>query len=170
MYQNKTFSCPKCPPIMCDPFDPYQYEGIMIGVCYCSSLFIVLKCFLTLRLIVDKIIEFTTTSAWELVIMVEFMGFLLNDSFVSQPHFGISVRMKLTPPKVGSWSPPRLLKIQSSSSRVKTPRIEVLFISMERSWSVDAQNGFTCAIWTFVAQVMGKRKAGSQTGNLIPDH
>jgi len=53
---------------------------------------------------------------------------------------GISVRMKLTPPKVGSWSPSRLPKTQSSSSRVKTPHIEVFFISMERSWSVDAQN------------------------------
>jgi len=52
---------------------------------------------------------------------------------VSQPHFGISVRMKLTPPKVGSWSPPGLSKIQSSSSRVKKPCIEVFFISMENS-------------------------------------
>jgi len=52
---------------------------------------------------------------------------------LSQPHFGINVRMKLTPPKVGSWSPPEFLKIQSSSSRVKTPHIEVFFISMERS-------------------------------------
>jgi hypothetical protein len=31
-------------------------------------------------------------------------------SNMSQPHFGISVRMKLTPPKVGSWSPPGLPK------------------------------------------------------------
>jgi hypothetical protein len=60
---------------------------------------------------------------------------------LSQPHFGISVKMKLTPPKVGSWSPPGLPKTQSLSSKVKTPRIEVFFISIERSWSVDAQNG-----------------------------
>jgi hypothetical protein len=52
---------------------------------------------------------------------------------LSQPHFGINVRMKLTPPKVGSWSPPGLPKTQSSSSRVKTPCIEVFFKSMERS-------------------------------------
>jgi hypothetical protein len=32
---------------------------------------------------------------------------------LSQPHFGLSVRMKLTLPKVGTWSPPRLPKIQS---------------------------------------------------------
>jgi hypothetical protein len=36
-------------------------------------------------------------------------------------------------PKVGSWSPPGLPKTQSSSSRVKTLRIEVFFISMKRS-------------------------------------
>jgi hypothetical protein len=52
---------------------------------------------------------------------------------LSQPHFGISVRMKFTLPKVGSWSPSGLSKTQNSSSRVKTPRIEVFFISMERS-------------------------------------
>jgi len=30
---------------------------------------------------------------------------------LSQPHFGLSVRMKLTLPKVGTWSPPGLPKI-----------------------------------------------------------
>jgi hypothetical protein len=33
---------------------------------------------------------------------------------------------------VGSWSPPGLLKTQSSSSRVKTPCNEMFFISMEK--------------------------------------
>jgi hypothetical protein len=33
---------------------------------------------------------------------------------VSQPHFGLNVRMKLTFPKVGTWSPPGLSKTQSS--------------------------------------------------------
>jgi hypothetical protein len=45
---------------------------------------------------------------------------------------------------------------------VKTPFIGVFFISMERSWSVDVQNGLAWAIWTFATQVMGKRRAGSQ--------
>jgi hypothetical protein len=31
-------------------------------------------------------------------------------------------------------------------------------------------NGLALAIWTSVAQVMGKRRAGSQIGNLTPDH
>jgi hypothetical protein len=41
---------------------------------------------------------------------------------------------------------------------------------LERFWSVDVQNGLALAIWTFAAQVMCKRKAGSQTGNLTLDH
>jgi hypothetical protein len=36
--------------------------------------------------------------------------------------------------------------------------------------SVDVENGLAWAIWTFVAQVMGKRRAGSQTGSLTPNH
>jgi hypothetical protein len=31
------------------------------------------------------------------------------------PHFGLSVKVKPTLPKVGTWSPPRFPKIQSSS-------------------------------------------------------
>jgi hypothetical protein len=45
----------------------------------------------------------------------------LDLQHVSQPHFGLSVRMKLTLPKVGTWSPPRLSKTQSSIGGVKTP-------------------------------------------------
>jgi len=41
-----------------------------------------------------------------------------NDE-VSQPHFGLSVRMKLTLPKVGIRSPPRLPQLQSSTAEGK---------------------------------------------------
>ncbi len=40
--------------------------------------------------------------------------------FVSQPHFGLSVRVKPTLPKVGSWSPPGLPKTQSAIAEVKS--------------------------------------------------
>jgi hypothetical protein len=60
---------------------------------------------------------------------------------LSQPHFDASVRMKLTLPKVGTWSPSGLLKTQSLIAGVKTPCIEVFFISLERFWSIDVQNG-----------------------------
>ncbi len=38
---------------------------------------------------------------------------------LSQPHFGLSVRVKPTLPKVGFWSPPGLPKTHSSSSGSK---------------------------------------------------
>jgi len=56
------------------------------------------------------------------------MGYL-----VSQPHFEASVKMTLALPKVGTWSPPGLLKLQSSIVGVKTPRLEVFFTLLERS-------------------------------------
>jgi len=45
-----------------------------------------------------------------------------------------------------------------------------VFISLKSYQSLDVKNGFAWAIWTFVAQVMAKRKPGSQTGSLSPDH
>jgi hypothetical protein len=96
--------------------------------------------------------------------------FLTQTYFMSQPHFEGSVRSPLTLSKMGVWSPSGLLKIQKTISGVKTPCIEVFFILLKRSWSVDVQNGLAWVIWTYAAQVMGKRRAGSQTGSLTPDH
>jgi hypothetical protein len=89
---------------------------------------------------------------------------------MSQPHLEASVRRRLTLPKVGIGSPPGLPQLQSSTTEGKTPRLEVFFISLERSWSVDVQNDLAWAIWTSVAQIMYKRRAGSQTASLTPDH
>jgi hypothetical protein len=89
---------------------------------------------------------------------------------VSQPHFEGSVRSPLTLLKMGLGSPPGLPKIQNTIAGVKTLCIEVFFIPLERSWILDVWNGLPWAIWTSVAQVTVKRKAGSQIGNLTPDH
>jgi hypothetical protein len=89
---------------------------------------------------------------------------------MSKPHFEGSVRSPLTLPKMGVWSPQGLPKIQKTIAGVKTPRIEAFFIPLERSWSVNVQNGLAWAIWKSAAQVMGKRRAGSQTGSLTPNH
>jgi len=78
--------------------------------------------------------------------------------------------MKLTFPKWGLGSRLGLPKFQSSIASVKTPRIRVFFISLENYRSVDVKNGLACAIWTSVAHVVTKRRVGSQTGNLTPDH
>jgi hypothetical protein len=43
-------------------FDPYQYVGTMIGGC-CSNPYVVLKCILALRFIVNKLVEFPIISA-----------------------------------------------------------------------------------------------------------
>jgi hypothetical protein len=51
---------------------------------------------------------------------------------MSQPHFEGSVRLPLTLPKMGVWSPPRLPIIQKTTSGVKTPRMDVLFIPLKR--------------------------------------
>jgi hypothetical protein len=83
---------------------------------------------------------------------------------LSQPHFWKSVRMTFTFSKWGLGSPPGLPKLQSSIARVKTPRLEAFFMSLESYWSVDVENGLAWAIWTYVAQVMAKRRGKSQTG------
>jgi hypothetical protein len=64
----------------------------------------------------------------------------ISSSNVATP-LGPSVRMKLTLPKLGTWSLLGLSKTQSLIAGVKTPRIEVFLISLERSRSVDVRNG-----------------------------
>jgi hypothetical protein len=78
--------------------------------------------------------------------------------------------MTLTFPKWGLGSPPGLQKLQSSILGVKTPCISVFFILLESYESVNVENELAWAIWTSGTQVMCKRRAGSQTGNLTPDH
>jgi hypothetical protein len=41
---------------------------------------------------------------------------------------------------------------------------------LESYQNVNVQNGLAWLIWTSATQVMAKRKAGSQIGNLIPNH
>jgi hypothetical protein len=78
--------------------------------------------------------------------------------------------MKFRLSKLGLGSPSGLPKIQSSIAKVKTPCIGVFFISLESYGILDVENGLAWAIWTFVAQVMTKRRAESQIGSLTPDH
>jgi hypothetical protein len=95
---------------------------------------------------------------------------LTNIGLVSQPHFDASVKMKLTLPKVGTWSCLGLSKIQILITWIKSPCIKVFFIPLERSWSVDVWNGLAWAIRTSTAQVMVKRRVRSQTSSLTPNH
>ncbi len=72
--------------------------------------------------------------------------------------------------EMGTWESSETPKLQSWIARVKTPRIGVSFIPLESYESVDVENELAWAIWTFAAQVRGKRRVGSQIGNLTPDH
>jgi len=47
-------------------------------------------------------------------------------------QFEASVRMRLALSKVGTWSPPGLMQLQSSIPEVKTPRLDKFFIPLER--------------------------------------
>jgi hypothetical protein len=65
-------------------------------------------------------------------------------------------------PMLGVGVPKGLPNFQSAIAGAKTPCLEEFFISLERSWSVDVQNGLVWTIWMSAAQVMGKWKARSQ--------
>jgi hypothetical protein len=101
---------------------------------------------------------------------VNFWLLVVGSQTVSQPHFGQVWGCSPTLPKLGIWSPPGLPNVYSSIARPKTPCIEVFLVSLERYWIVDNENGLALAIWTYLTQVMGKRRAGSQIANLTPDH
>jgi len=51
------------------------------------------------------------------------------------------VKITFTLPKWGLGSPSILSKLQSSIAKVKTPRLEAFFISLESYRSVDVKNG-----------------------------
>jgi len=70
----------------------------------------------------------------------------------------------------GNWSHGGLLNVQRTVSCVKTHWIENFFISLKSSWNVNVWNGLAWPIWILETQVMAKRWAGSQIGNLTPDH
>jgi hypothetical protein len=61
----------------------------------------------------------------------------------SQPYFWKSRKMTLTLPKWGLGSPSGLSKLQSLIVGVKTPYIEVFFISLKSYRCVDVENGLS---------------------------
>jgi len=90
---------------------------------------------------------------------------LIIKGHLSQPHFGLSVRIKFTLPKSGnleSSETPKNLELDFRGQ--STSHWGFFFILLESSWNVDVQNGLAWAIWTSAAQVMGKRRGKSQTG------
>jgi hypothetical protein len=87
---------------------------------------------------------------------------------LSQPHFGLSVRMRLTLSKVAKWSPPRLPKTQSSIADFKSPRIWMFLVSLKFFWSVDVQNGLAWAIWNIHPTLWAKEVPGVKFAVWLP--
>jgi hypothetical protein len=76
--------------------------------------------------------------------------------------------MKFTLPKVGTWSPPGLSKTQSLIARVKTPRIGVFFIPLERSWSVDVQMALHEPFGHLQLKLWAKERPGVELAIWLP--
>jgi len=89
---------------------------------------------------------------------------------MSQPHFGAQCENATHTPKNGKMESSGTPENSEDDLRgqISSPWC-VLYINGS-SWSVDVQNGLASPIWTFAAQVMGKRRVGSQIANLTPDH
>jgi hypothetical protein len=81
---------------------------------------------------------------------------LLSSPPMLQPHFEASVKMKLTLPKVRTWSPPKLPKIQSLIVGVKTPHIEMAshepFGHMQHKLWLKKGSGIKLAIWLLITK------------------
>jgi hypothetical protein len=95
---------------------------------------------------------------------------LSSSGGVSQPHFGQVWGWSPTLGKVGGLESSGTPECSELDNKPKTPRIEVFLVSLKSCWNVDIEKGLALAIWTSAAQVMGKRRAGSQIGSLTPDH
>jgi hypothetical protein len=93
---------------------------------------------------------------------------------MSQPHFGQVWGWSPTFGKVGdlesSETPERLELDSKAQNTSHWGVLDVIGKVLRRSWDVDIENGLALVIWTSAAQVMGKRRAESQTGSLTPDH
>ncbi len=61
-------------------------------------------------------------------------------------------------------------KLRRRFGRPKHLALGCFWWHWKRSWNLDIENALAFSIWTSAAQVMGKRRVGSQTGSLTPDH
>jgi len=73
-------------------------------------------------------------------------------------------------PEIGTWESSGTPETSKFNYRGQNTSHWGVLYSIGNYQSVDVENGLTWAILTFVAQVMVKTRAGSQTGSLIPNH
>jgi hypothetical protein len=81
---------------------------------------------------------------------------------MSQPHFGT--------PKVGDLESFGTLECLEFNNRGQNNSHWDVLSVIEKVLKCKCPKWPHIVIWTYAAQVMGKRKAGSQIGSLTPDH
>jgi hypothetical protein len=72
--------------------------------------------------------------------------------------------------KIGTWESSETPKNSEFNCRGQNTLHWGVFNIIRKLSKLDVDNGLVWAIWTFVAQVMAKKKARNQTSSLIPDH
>jgi hypothetical protein len=161
-YQHFKATCDLLPPLVHTCLLPFEKFIMQQMVWLQDSISECLHHHTLFNMLFDRISE--AHCAWIL------SCYSLGAGTMSQPHFGQVWRWDSHSQKVGTWSPPGLLQLQSSTTEGKTPCLELFFIPLERPWSVDVENGLAWAIWTSATQVIVERRAGSQIDSLTPDH
>jgi len=90
--------------------------------------------------------------------------------YVLQPYFGQVWGWSPTLGKVGGLEPSGTPECLELDNKVQNTSHWGVLGVIGNFWNVDIENGLALAIRTSAAQVMGKRRARSQTGSLTPDH
>ncbi len=73
-------------------------------------------------------------------------------------------------PKIGTWESSGIPKTSEFDCRGQNTLHWGVFHIIEKLLMFRCRNGLAWAIWTYVAQVMAKRRAKSQIGSLTLDH
>jgi hypothetical protein len=73
-------------------------------------------------------------------------------------------------PEMGTWESSGAPESSEFDCKSQNSLPWRVFYIIGKLLSLDVQNGLAWPIWTSATQVMAKRKVGSQTGSLTPDH
>jgi hypothetical protein len=92
------------------------------------------------------------------------------ECYLSQPHFGAKCENATHTPKNGKMESSGTPENSEDDLRGQISSPWRIFYINGKLLKRRCPNGLTLPIWTSATQVMGKRRAGSQTANLTPDH
>jgi hypothetical protein len=97
-------------------------------------------------------------------------GVTLHAPMSAKECEGMNLHTPKWTPILGVGVPNGFPSLERAIAGVKIHWMEALLISLESFWNEDAWNGLSWPIWTFEMQVMAKRRAVNQIGNLTPNH